>query len=159
MSEDHGTEIQTLKKHFPFDRLKAEELASLCTSGQLKDYSADDVIFNEGDEGDYFCIILSGSVRISTVIPEVGEESLSILYEGDFFGEMALIDDAPRAAAAISHTPTRLLVIQKQEFDNLVDHNNPAAYWILWGLAKKLSQRLRETDQRLKAILALIRRF
>jgi len=39
------------------------------------------------------------------------------------------------------------------------DQNNPAAYWILWGLAKKLSQRLRETDQRLKAILALIRRF
>lgn len=159
MSEDHGTEIQILKKHFPFDRLKVEELTSLCSSGQIKDYTNDDVIFNEGDVGEYFCVILSGSIRISTVIPEVGEESLSILYEGDFFGEMALMDDAPRAAAAIAHTPTRLLVIQKKEFNDLVDQNNPAAYWILWGLAKKLSQRLRETDQRLKAILALIRRF
>ncbi|MBN2379278.1 cyclic nucleotide-binding domain-containing protein [candidate division WOR-3 bacterium] len=159
MSEDYGAEVQTLKKHFPFDRLKADELTLLCKSGQVKDYSNDDVVFNEGDMGDYFCIILSGSIRISTVIPEVGEESLSILYEGDFFGEMALIDDAPRSAAAIAHTPTRLLIIQKDEFDRMVDHNNPAAYWILWGLAKKLSQRLRETDQRLKAILALIRRF
>lgn len=159
MSEDHGTEIQILKKHFPFDRLGDKELFSLCNSGQIKDYTNDDVIFNEGDVGEYFCVILSGSIRISTVIPEVGEESLSILYEGDFFGEMALMDDAPRAAAAIAHTPTRLLVIQKKEFNDLVDQNNPAAYWILWGLAKKLSQRLRETDQRLKAILALIRRF
>jgi len=159
MSEDFALEVQIMKKHFPFDRLNPDELVTLCKLGQIRDYPPDSIIFNEGDEGDYFCIILTGSVRISTVIPDVGEESLSILYEGDFFGEMALIDDAPRAAAAIAHTPTRLLIIQKKEFDNLVDHNNPAAYWILWGLAKKLSQRLRETDQRLKAILALIRRF
>ena len=154
-----SSEAIILKKHFPFDRLKDEELNSLYDSGQIQEYTTDQIIFNEGDSGDYFCIILSGSIRISTVIPEVGEESLSILYQGDFFGEMALIDDAPRAAAAIAHTVTRLLIINKKEFDALVDQNNPAAYWILWGLAKKLSQRLRETDQRLKAILALIRRF
>lgn len=159
MSADHGEDVKILQKFFPFDRLKKEELESLYKSGGIKNYSTDEMIFNEGDVGDYFCIILSGSIRISTVIPEVGEESLSILYQGDFFGEMALIDDAPRAAAAIAHAPTDLLIIQKEEFDRLVDHNNPAAYWILWGLAKKLSQRLRETDQRLKAILALIRRF
>lgn len=159
MKEDTSSEAKTLKNYFPFDRLNENELKILYNSGNAKEYKADEIIFNEGDRGDYFCIILSGSIRISTVIPEVGEESLSILYQGDFFGEMALLDDAPRAAAAIAHTPTRLLIMQKREFDELVDKNNPAAYWILWGLAKKLSQRLRETDQRLKAILALIRRF
>ncbi len=159
MTEDSSSEAQTLKNYFPFDRLNEKELKILYNSGHAKEYKADEIIFNEGDRGDYFCIILSGSIRISTVIPEVGEESLSILYQGDFFGEMALLDDAPRAAAAIAHTPTKLLIMQKREFDELVDKNNPAAYWILWGLAKKLSQRLRETDQRLKAILALIRRF
>jgi CRP-like cAMP-binding protein len=159
MAADFREEVATLQNYFPFDRLKKEELESLFKSGQVKSYPADQVIFNEGDTGDYFCIILAGSIRISTVIPEVGEESLSILYQGDFFGEMALIEDAPRSAAAIAHTEAELLIIQKAEFDKLVDHNNPAAYWILWGLAKKLSQRLRETDQRLKAILALIRRF
>lgn len=159
MSADYAGDINTLKRFFPFDRLKKEELEALYESGEIKGYSADEIIFNEGNTGDYFCIILSGSIRISTLIPEVGEESLSILYQGDFFGEMALLDDAPRAAAAIAHTDAELLIIQKNEFDELVDHNNPAAYWILWGLAKKLSQRLRETDQRLKAILALIRRF
>jgi len=159
MSADHAGEAKILQKFFPFDRLKKTELDALYKSGAVKEYTTDEMIFNEGDFGDYFCVILSGSIRISTVIPEVGEESLSILYQGDFFGEMALMDDAPRAAAAIAHAPTRLLIIQKKEFDDLVGHNNPAAYWILWGLAKKLSQRLRETDQRLKAILALIRRF
>ncbi len=159
MSEEQLAEVNTLKEYFPFDRLKDEELQSLYKSGYVKDYETDEIVFNEGDSGDYFCIILSGSIRISTVIPEVGEESLSILYKGDFFGEMALIDDAPRAAAAIAHNAVRLLIINKKEFDELVDQNNPAAYWVLWGLAKKLSQRLRETDQRLKAILALIRRF
>ncbi|NLI97338.1 Crp/Fnr family transcriptional regulator [bacterium] len=159
MKEETSAETKTLKNYFPFDRLNDSELKTLYNSGKVKEYQADEIIFHEGDRGDYFCIILSGSIRISTVIPEVGEESLSILYQGDFFGEMALIDDAPRAAAAIAHTPTELLIMQKKEFDDLVDKNNPAAYWILWGLAKKLSQRLRETDQRLKAILALIRRF
>jgi len=159
MNEEHETQITDLREYFPFDRLKKEELEVLYKSSRIKEYSAEEMIFNEGDVGDYFCIILSGSIRISTLIPEVGEESLSILYQGDFFGEMALLDDAPRAAAAISHTDAELLIIQKNEFDKLVAHNNPAAYWILWGLAKKLSQRLRETDQRLKAILALIRRF
>jgi len=159
MSEDFSSEVKSLKNFFPFDRLKEDEVRTLFTSGRIKEYATDEMVFNEGDAGEYFCIILSGSIRISTVIPEVGEESLSILYQGDFFGEMALIDEAPRAAAAIAHTPSRLLIIQKKEFDQLVDKNNQAAYWILWGLAKKLSQRLRETDQRRKAILALIRRF
>lgn len=160
MNEDtRAMEISTLKESFPFNRLAEEELLNLHKTGRIKDYEQNEMVFNEGDSGDYFSIILSGSIRISTLIPEVGEESLSILYQGDFFGEMALIDNAPRSAAAIAHAPTRLLIISKDEFDNLVDQNNPAAYWILWGLAKKLSQRLRETDQRLKAILALIRRF
>lgn len=159
MNQNTSSDVATLRGYFPFDRLKEKELQSLFDSGQIKEYSPEEVIFNEGDPGDYFCIILTGSIRISTVIPEVGEESLSILYEGDFFGEMALIDEAPRVAAAISHAPSRLLIVSQKEFNRLVDQNNPAAYWILWGLAKKLSQRLRETDQRLKAILALIRRF
>ncbi len=150
---------ETLKKYFPFEKLTDAQLDDVINSGSLKTFKEGEIIFKEGDEGNYFCIILDGSVRISTMIPEIGEEALSIIYKGDFFGEMALIDIAPRSATAIAHTDTTLLVVPKKKFDELVSKNNPAAYWFLWGLAKKLSQRLRETDERLKAILALIRKF
>jgi len=151
--------FQILKEYFPFERLTDDQIYDVVNSGEVKRLSEGEVIFEEGDEGNYFCIILEGSVRISTMIPEIGEEALSILYKGDFFGEMALIDIAPRSATAIAHTDVILLVVPKKKFDELVSKNNPAAYWFLWGLAKKLSQRLRETDERLKAILALIRKF
>ena len=61
------------------------------------------MIFEEGEQGDKFYLILDGAVRISRIVPGMGEEALAVLRAGTYFGEMALIDDFPRCADARAH--------------------------------------------------------
>jgi CRP-like cAMP-binding protein len=119
----------------------------------------DDFIFKEGATGDAFYLIVSGSVRISTIVPGVGEEALTILREGEYFGEMALIDDAPRSASAIANDDTILLLIAKDNFRKLLAQETGIAYKLLWVFTKTLSARLRKTDEQLKSILSIAKTF
>jgi len=98
-------------------------------------------------------------VRISTIVPGVGEEALTILKEGEYFGEMALIDDAPRSASAIAHEDTLLLGIEKDNFRRLLAQETGMAYKLLWVFTKTLSARLRKTDEQLKSIFSIAKTF
>jgi CRP-like cAMP-binding protein len=117
------------------------------------------VIFREGDPGSEFFAILSGKVRISKLVPGIGEEALAILEPGSYFGEMALVDGTPRSAHAIAHLSCRLWAIQKQDLDDLMFLNKDLAYDILWEFVRTLSGRLRETNDKIKAFFALNARF
>ncbi|KPJ72238.1 hypothetical protein AMJ52_07005 [candidate division TA06 bacterium DG_78] len=118
-----------------------------------------EVIFKEGAVGDAFYLIILGSVRISTIVPGVGEEALTILREGEYFGEMALIDDAPRSASAIANEDTLLLLIEKDNFRKLLAKETGIAYKLLWVFTKTLSARLRKTDEQLKSIFSIAKTF
>ena len=76
-----------------------------------------EAIFAEGDKGDRFYLILDGAVRISRMVPGMGEEALAVLKNGAYFGEMALIDDFPRSAHAIVHekcrSPRQILIARQ----------------------------------------------
>src|SRR2546430_7535485 len=83
--------------------LSAGEMKLLATFSSEERFREGSMIFREGEKGDKLFIVLDGCVRISKFIPGVGEEALAVLDRGDFFGEMALIDDKPRSADAKSH--------------------------------------------------------
>lgn len=148
-----------LKEYFPFNQIKKENLIDFLLSGEKKIFKKGEIIFKEEEPGNYFCIILNGAVRISTIVPGVGEETLSILHTGDFFGEMALIDEVNRSATALAHQDSEILLISKEAFNKIVSRNNPSAYWMLLALTKKLSHRLRETNEKLKAIFTLVKEW
>ncbi|MCK4234661.1 cyclic nucleotide-binding domain-containing protein, partial [candidate division WOR-3 bacterium] len=148
-----------LRKIYLFQKLTEDELKHILSIAGAKSYEKDNVIFKEGDKGDAFYIVLKGSVRISTEIPGVGEEALAILKKGSYFGEMALINNAPRSASAISNGDTVLLKITDTDFRNLLVNDHKIAYKLLWELVRTLSQRLRETDAKLKNILAIAKSF
>ena len=133
-----------------------ERLLSISTEKKAK---KNEVIFKEGDIGDAFYLIVTGSVRISTLVPGVGEEALAILREGEYFGEMALIDDAPRSASAIANDDTLLLHIGKKDFRTLLEQQTDIAYKLLWVFTKTLSARLRKTDEQLKSIFSIAKTF
>ncbi|GAI83730.1 unnamed protein product [marine sediment metagenome] len=82
-----------------------------------------------------------------------------MLKKGNYFGEMALIDNAPRSAAAVANEDTVLLKITDANFRNLLVNDRKLAYKLLWGLVKTFSKRLRETDNKLKNILAIAKNF
>ena len=106
-------------------------------------------IFQYGDAGDKLFIILEGKVRISRDLSGMGEEALAVLGPGEVFGEMSLIDEAPRSADARVHERCRLLVIAKEDFDDLLFLHKDLAYEVLWNCVRILTLRLRETNDKL----------
>jgi CRP/FNR family transcriptional regulator, cyclic AMP receptor protein len=106
-------------------------------------------IFQHGDPGDKLYIILDGKVRISRDVPGMGEEALAVLGPGAVFGEMALLDEAPRSADARVHERCRLLALPKDAFEDLLFLHKDLAYEVLWSVIRMLTGRLRETNDKL----------
>jgi CRP/FNR family cyclic AMP-dependent transcriptional regulator len=152
-------EKEALSKIYLFKELTQSEMDTLVSISKTKKAKKNEVIFKEGEEGDAFYVIIIGSVRISTIVPGVGEEALTILREGEYFGEMALIDDAPRSASAIANEDTHLLLIGKENFRKLLAEETGIAYKLLWVFTKTLSARLRKTDEQLKSIFSIAKTF
>lgn len=126
--------------------LSSKELRLLATFSNEQLFKAGQNIFMEGDKGDKLYIILDGQIRISKFIPGVGEEALAILEKGDFFGEMALIDKAPRSADAKAHTDATVLPIESRLLQEILSRDVESSYQFLYILCKILSRRLREIN-------------
>lgn len=152
-------EKDALSQVYLFRELTPHEMERLLSISKEKKAKKNELIFKEGDIGDAFYLIVTGSVRISTLVPGVGEEALTILREGEYFGEMALIDDAPRSASAIANDETMLLHIGKKDFRQLLEQQTDIAYKLLWVFTKTLSARLRKTDEQLKSIFSIAKTF
>ncbi len=102
---------------------------------------AGEYLFREGDLGTEMYIIQDGQVEILKSV-DGKEQSLAVLEKGDFFGEMALLEDLPRTASARALGNCRLLQINGSTFDQMLRSNAEIAV----RLMRKLSRRVRESD-------------
>jgi len=132
-----------------FQGLTREALALIAQVTTEEAHALGTRIFQYGDPGDKLFILLEGKVRISREVSGMGEEALAVLGSGEVFGEMSLLDDAPRSADARVHERCRLLVIAKDAFDDLLFLHKDLAYEVLWNCVRLLSARLRETNDKL----------
>lgn len=137
-----------------FKGLPTEVLTAVAGLAQPESFEENHVIFEEGDPGDKLYLIAKGSVRISKKVPNAGEEALAVLEEGAYFGEMSLVDGAPRSAFAIAHEGVTLFSIGRTEFHSMLRADPDLAYHILMGFVKTMAHRLRETNERVKSFLA-----
>lgn len=101
------------------------------------DKKAGEIIFCEFEPGDAFYLIQSGKVKIVKVIGEV-EKTIDILNPGEFFGEMALLEQAPRTATALALTDVKLLEFNQQNFDILMQGNPQIVLNILKIFSKRI---------------------
>lgn len=85
----------------------------------VRSYRKDTMIFSESQSGSDMFIIQDGVVSISKVV-DGNEVTLAMLKRGDMFGEMALLENKPRSASAIAHEDCRLMVVNRQNFDQMV---------------------------------------
>lgn len=106
-----------------------------------RQYQAGEVIFDEGEEGQALYILISGQVAICRQGAE--NAPIAMLEPGAFFGEMALIDDAPRVAQARAVGPVEVSVLFRGDFTNLMDDHARIASRISLELARQLGDRLR----------------
>lgn len=116
----NGLHIEDAKKRFVMLKKHATKAVYFETNDDLvREYPADTMIFSEHQKGRDMYIIQEGSVKISKVVDN-GEVTLALLKKGDMFGEMALLEDKPRSASAIAHSQCKLMVVNKENFDQMV---------------------------------------
>lgn len=137
-----------------FRNLDESERVQILIIGQVRSVKAGEVIFREGDAGDGLYVVMKGSVRISKQ-GATGEEALAVLEPPAFFGEMALIDLATRAADAIANEDSELFFVPLQELRSVIDAYHKLALKILYALCEVLAQRLRETNERYMNIFTI----
>ena len=137
-----------------FESLSAEQLGKVAEIATHREISEGQLVFREGSTGDEMYVVVSGKVRISKEIPGAGEEALTLLGPGSYFGEMAAIDDAPRSADAVAHTACALLAIRREDLDRVMFLDKDLAYAVLWAFVRTLSSRLRETSEKLRSFFA-----
>ncbi len=120
-----------------------------------KAYSADAgcVILNEGDKSNCLCIIISGVVNIFKGLPHDEQLKIAEITTGESIGEMGIIDGEPFSASAIASKDSTVLLITREDFEDIVTQHRELGNKLLWKLAKLLTARLRHTTQRLAALL------
>jgi signal transduction histidine kinase len=126
-----------------FPGIKADEIEELIVNSQVHSYLPGAVLCRENEVEDRFYMILEGDVEVTKNVNNNEERLLKTLGPGDFFGEMALIHNAPRAATVIAKTPLTTLELDKAGFDRVL-HNSSS---IAMAMVSEISNRLRENDQ------------
>ena len=131
---------QVIKRAFPgISQSEAEEMVSV---GQVNTYPEGVLLCQEDAVEDIFYILLDGQVRVTKVINQEQTRLLGDLVPGDFFGEMAIIHNAPRNASVRTTQPCRVLEIHKDGFDDLVRQNSAFSV----AMVREVSRRLRENN-------------
>ncbi|MSP96002.1 MAG: cyclic nucleotide-binding domain-containing protein [Betaproteobacteria bacterium] len=135
-----------------FQGRKESTLAALGTCMEERSYKQGEKIFAQGDSGDEMFLIRRGAVRIVLPLSQKQSHHLATFGRGDFFGEMAFLDPAPRSADALAFTDTDLFVLSRKRFDTLAEEHKKLAIGLVLGVARVLSIRLRYANVELRAL-------
>ena len=122
-----------------FTGLGKKELDIIAQHTLAKTFPAHAILLREGESSDSLFIILYGKVKIYVCDEEGDEATLNIQGAGDYFGEMALLDEAPRSASAMTMESTRVAIMTKSAFKSCLASNPDIAY----NLIRTLTQRVR----------------
>jgi signal transduction histidine kinase len=121
-----------------------EQLRALVPEGHARAFKSGEVIFAAGDPGDGFYVVNSGAVRISAVVGQNEPRVLATIGEGDFFGEMAVLDDAPRSATATAEGETTAIFLGRDRLLQLLERQPQLAL----SLIREFSLRMRALNQK-----------
>jgi CRP/FNR family cyclic AMP-dependent transcriptional regulator len=127
-----------------FADLSPRELRVIDSLVHQRAYLAGEVVFDEGERGEALYLVLSGRVRVQRLNPSGETLVLAEIAAGDFFGDLALLDDAPRAAQARAFEATQLAALFRADFLSLLETHGALASRVSLQLARHLGQRLRQ---------------
>lgn len=137
--------LQLLERVPVFAGLSRRQLGRLLIKLFEKEYGAGEIIFTQGDAGKALFVVLTGRVSIYHADNEV-EEALATLGPGDYFGELALIDDHPRFASARSEEASTLMILYKSDFDHLIEGHSTIAITVMGNLLRSLAGYVRKAQ-------------
>ena len=141
--------LEVLKGMQMFRYLSYKELVRVAAIAEMVEMKNTQTVFEVGQPGDAMYIIVSGGVRLV-----MNDKVVAELARGQHFGEMALVDRSTRSLSAIaSADDTRLVMINRKEFYDLIKREPGSAVKMLWAFVQVLGQRLRKTTADLSEAL------
>jgi CRP/FNR family transcriptional regulator, cyclic AMP receptor protein len=141
-------EANLLKKVPMFSQLALDDLEKIRKLCVTKQYKKDQIILVEEDAGSSMFLIQKGRVKVSRVSDDGREVILSILEDGDFFGELSLLDGKARSASVTAIENADVLQLRRGDLLNLLE-NYPQ---IAIGLLKEMAARIRRSDTQIKSL-------
>ena len=154
-----GTTEEVLSKVPAFANLAPRDLKEVAAIVHKREYRAGEPVFYQGDPGLGMYIVEDGEVAIAILGKDGNEQELAVLGEGDFFGELALIDESPRSANAICKTDCTLIGFFRPDLFELIDKKNTLGIKIVMKLAEIVALRLRQTDKELSKVKSQLERL
>jgi CRP-like cAMP-binding protein len=123
----------------------SDALALFAAVLEEKTFADAEVVFAEGDPGDSMYFIVEGCIRVEKRAQADSSlhKTLAVLESGDYFGEMALLDQKPRSAAAVASGQARLLRLSKAAFDRIQRENSAAGVTMLFAMLRTCGERIR----------------
>ena len=139
------TTVRAPSKVIPraFPGIKPAEVEELISNCRVQSYEQGKVLCRENATENIFYMILDGEVQVTKLVNNTENRLLNTLSPGDFFGEMGLIHNAPRAATVTTLTPVIVLELDKQGFDRVLKNSASVSL----AMVREISHRLRENDQ------------
>jgi CRP-like cAMP-binding protein len=154
--------IDNLRRVEIFAGLLDEELLKVADLCKALRVPVNKAVFDEGDGGEELYIIHEGSVRvmINSRRPDgtFAPSTINMLYQGQCFGEMILLNSAVRSASVIAAEPTTLIVIREPDFRHLCDAEPRIGYVVIRNLAQDLAYKLRSSNLLLRGNIRIMAR-
>ncbi|PRP92445.1 Serine/threonine phosphatase stp [Enhygromyxa salina] len=133
--------LDTLKSIPLFAALTYQQLVRIMNLTRIIPFDAGDQLCHQGQPAEELFVILRGVVEL-----ESNGSHVATLSQGSHFGEMALVDTAPRSATATALRPGKVLLINREDFFEILRKEAPLAVKLLWAFVQELSSRLRQTN-------------
>jgi len=138
--------LKALERVPIFENLSIKELKNITKLTHEREYKINEHIFKKHAPAEGMYVILNGKIEIKD--PDSGN-IFAKLYSGDFFGELALLDEEPRSATAVSTEPSRLIGFFRTDLLTLIKRYPELGNKILLNLSRVLGERLREANKKL----------
>lgn len=133
--------------HF-FAELNDEDLSIVAKVLKEKDFKTGTTVFKEGEDGQSLYIIKKGEVKACKATPEGDLLTLTLHKDGDIFGEMSFLDGRPRSATIVAIAETKVYVLEKGDFENLVDNHPRLIYKMLKNIVFNIHSIVRGMNTR-----------
>jgi len=134
-----------------FSGLTEPQLEQLAAGSARRSYPKGRTIVSEGEPSQSMYILLAGRAKVQRSDSEGKEVILAVLGSGEFFGEMSLIDDAPRSASVITIEPCEFMAVSKEAFKAMLAQSPEVSMNVMRGLVR----RLREADKKIETLALL----
>jgi len=138
---------ELLERHPLLSRMSIDQIERIAAAGELEAFEAGEEIVREGSLGDALYLVLTGRVEVTK-----NAHPLAQLAPGEFFGEMALIEPAPRSATVVAVEPSFVFRLRYVSLQHLLEDDTIAFNQVLVQIVKTLSDRLRHANTLISSV-------